>query len=166
MIFKIRKLRVFCINFILLTVLLTGLFIVAKIRSQIGLEWLISLVFFPILLVSSFVMILSLMDIMINELGISRRFLGMTWQSIEWRNVKVIKIFDGIDREQGKITYFNVFPIIPSKFRIVPGGKIIFNDAWMVDFLKFKNIINGYILINKISIERKINGKSVILNKI
>lgn len=166
MIFKIRKLRTFCVTFLILIALLVTLFVVAKMREQTGLQLVILLVFMPLLLLSGFVAILSLMDIVITERAISRNFLGRVWQSVEWNNVRIIKVFDDPNRTGGKITYVNIFPLEPPKFRILPSGKIVFNDEWMDDFEKCKSLMNGYIRSNDIAIERRIKGKLVLLNQI
>ena len=166
MTFRFRRMRRFCINFTLLMVLFVSISIAAEMRGQIWSGLLVILTFIPIILLSGIIMITGLMDIDLNDLGISRCFLGVTWQFIEWKNVKTILIFDGFDREFGKLTHFNVFPLVLPKYRIVPSGKIVFNDEGMINFQEFRVLINNYIRINKIDVRRKINGIHVVVDNI
>lgn len=165
MTFKFKKLKWFCVGWILVILMFFGFSVAAESRDGVKSAALILAIFMPLLLFAGFSVILNMMDIVVSEQGVSRVFLGVTWQSIDWKNIKVIRLFNIHDRNSGEIVCFNFFPEKVPRFRIIPSGKIVFNDG-MINFQEFRKLVNNYIETSDIRVERVINGVSVALNKI
>jgi hypothetical protein len=134
-----------------------GFSVAAGMRDGIGSGLVVFLIFIPITIFAGFIGILNVMDIFVSDTGISRRFLGFTFQSIDWDNLRIIKIFNIQDRSLGEVTCFNFFPEKTSGFRLVPSGKIVFNDR-MVNFQEFRRLVNAYIEGNCVRVERAVTG--------
>jgi hypothetical protein len=165
MTFKFKKLKGFCVGWTLIIMMFFAFSCAAASREGIKSAALILAIFMPLLLFAGVSVILNMMDIIVSDRGVSRTFLGVTWQSMDWSNIKVIKLFNIRDGNLGEIVWFNFFPEKVSKFHIIPSGKIVFNDG-MTNFQEFRELVNHYIETRNVRVERVINGASVVLNKI
>lgn len=163
--FKFSNLKTFCIWIICVIFLFSGFSVVAWARGEVGSALLILSIFVPLSILGGFFGIISTMNIVVSENGISRNFLNHVWQNIDWDNCKSIKLFYMQDRRSGKITCFNIFPKILPRFRIIPSGKISFNNQ-MGEFQEFKELFNKYIKKYGIKVERVDSGVSVFIDSI
>lgn len=91
-------------------------------------------------------------DVMIDDQGISRCFLGKIWRTIRWDNITLITAFPVSDGF-GKITRaYNIFPIVKPHFSFNPSGKMTFSE-YMTDTPKLVELLNHYVLKYDIKIE-------------
>lgn len=93
-------------------------------------------------------------DIVVDENGISRTTFGKVWQSMAWRDVRIIKVFDKIGR---KGRSFNIYPILKQDSGIFFSGKMAFGDE-MGRSDDFFCLLNSFILRYNINIESTIGG--------
>jgi len=92
-------------------------------------------------------------DIVVDDLGISRRFLGWTWQTIRWNNIRVIISFPYSDSMYKKTRReISICPSARPLFRLTPSGGMGFDDE-VVDMNELIEIMNRYITQYKIQIE-------------
>lgn len=164
--FEFNRLARFCSWIFFLLILFSLFSISSALADGFGYGLIIFMVFIPVICLAGFIGILNLMGIVVDQRGISRIFLGKVWQSIEWENIKTIKLFNRFSREDGRyIRCFNIHPLKSAKFRFLPTGKIVFNEK-MNDYEKFVEITNNYLRLHNIKIECIINGLYTVVNKI
>ena len=91
-------------------------------------------------------------DIIIDSIGISRCYLGFTWRTLKWNNIKKIRRFftsNGFGKIQRT---YNVFPTKKPLIRFLPSGKMTFPEE-VKDAHKLTELLNYYILQYNIAVE-------------
>jgi|SRR5579864_1549204 len=93
-------------------------------------------------------------DIVVNDLGISRSILGWPWKTIQWENVRLITAFPVSGGPDYSARAFNIFPIVKPKIRLMPSGKIMFDDK-VQNASALVDLLNQYVLKHGIKIETR-----------
>ncbi|HHY6931721.1 TPA: hypothetical protein ACV4T7_005701 [Burkholderia ambifaria] len=91
-------------------------------------------------------------DVEIDNRAISRRIFGSTWQIIDWENVRLITAFPVSGGYDHSARAFNIFPKTRPRFRLLPSGKMVFNDK-LNNATKMIELINYYASIYGIDIK-------------
>jgi hypothetical protein len=92
-------------------------------------------------------------DIVVDDQGISRRFLGCTWQTIRWDNIRVILSFQLLDSlDQKSHRQISICPAARSLFRLTPSSAMGFDDQ-VVNMSELIEVMNRHITQYKINIE-------------
>ncbi|NIF41044.1 hypothetical protein F3J14_09130 [Burkholderia sp. Tr-862] len=91
-------------------------------------------------------------DVEIDNNAISRRILGSTWQKIDWENVGLITAFPVSGGYGYSARAFNIFPKTRPRFRVLPSGKMVFNDK-LNNAEKMIELLNYYASIYGINIK-------------
>jgi hypothetical protein len=93
-------------------------------------------------------------DIVVDDQGISRCILGWPWKKIRWDNVRLITAFPVSGGPGYSARAFNIFPIVKPQFRLLPSGKILFNDK-VQNASTLVELLNQYALKHGIKIETR-----------
>ncbi|MCA8205126.1 hypothetical protein LGM71_29235 [Burkholderia sp. AU33545] len=91
-------------------------------------------------------------DVEIDNKAISRRIFGSTWQKIDWENIGLITAFPISGGYGYAARAFNIFPKTRPRFRILPSGKMVFNDK-LNNAPKMIDLLNHYASIYGIDIK-------------
>jgi hypothetical protein len=92
-------------------------------------------------------------DIVVTELGISRRFLGWTWRTILWNNVREIQIVPFYHPAFRKmVRMINIYPPDIPRMGIFHFGVLGFSDT-LKNFNELRDIMNYYVRQHDIKIK-------------
>lgn len=96
-------------------------------------------------------------DVVINHQSISRCFLGITLQAIEWSDISIVKVFPMGRGASGKVSMgINIIPTSRSNFSFFP-RKIWFSEQ-AEDIGELIEVLNQYIKEYQIKVERNVDG--------
>jgi hypothetical protein len=103
-------------------------------------------------------------DLVFSDKEISRKIGGKIWQSIEWDQVKEIKVFPVFDGKNSR--GFNVIPKAGSSFSLMPHGKISFIDR-AKDRHGLVETLNHYVAAHGIRVcVKTLDGRTLTANQI
>lgn len=104
------------------------------------------------ILLITWVLVASRSEVLIDDRGISRAIFGWIWQTIEWRNTKVIRSFP-TSRGDGRVSRtFAVHPLTRPGFSLTLKGIMVFNER-LDNFPELLALLNKYIRLNDIHVE-------------
>jgi hypothetical protein len=107
-------------------------------------------------------LLVSASDIVVDADGISKRLLGVTWKVIRWDNVSRITAFPVYGGYGYSARAFNVFPKVISGFRILPSGKMCFQDK-TDRASELVGLLNEYALVYGFSLESRSSALAPLL---
>jgi hypothetical protein len=116
-----------CIWFAAVNVLLVCFTFIVAMRNS----WAYALqaleILAPVFWFLGVVVIITASDVVVDDEGIARCLFGFTWKRIRWDNTRLITEFL-VRTPYGSTRGVNVFPMVKSRFRILPSGKISFTE--------------------------------------
>lgn len=104
------------------------------------------------ILLITWLLITSRSDLLIDDRGISRAIFGWTWQTIEWRNTKVVRSFPASRRDGCTSRTFAVHPLTRTGLSLTLKGIMVFNER-LDGFPELLDLLNKYISLNSIRVE-------------
>jgi hypothetical protein len=105
-------------------------------------------------------------DIVVDDECICRELYGWTWKKMRWDNISRIDAFTVFDRSRGiNVMAYNIFPIVKSKIRLFPSGKIIFTDNFIGMELLLETI-NKYASKYDVKMQTKKDGKMTTVSQL
>jgi hypothetical protein len=126
-VFTYKMLRWGCIWFAVANVLLICFTFVVAMRNSWAYAFQGLAILAPIVWFLGVIVIITASDVVVDDEGIARCLFGFTWKRIRWDNTRLITEF--LVRGPAVSTRgVNVFPIVKSRFRILPSGKISFTE--------------------------------------
>ena len=143
-------------------------FTLIAIRHGIGLGWGLFFTFLAMfLLLLTGITIAGQSDIIIDDQGISRRLFWITWRSIRWDNIQVIKTFHVVAQgfRPKSVRAFAIYPSVklPGKLTLPGSGSIAFTEGFE-NIGQLIELINYYATKYEIKIEIQANGIKTITN--
>jgi len=105
-------------------------------------------------------------DIIIDERGISRSILGMSWRVIKWEDIRFILIRESFDpNARKKFKFYEINSISKPKSEILSGAKMTISER-MEQPREFIELINKYISKYNIKVESTVNGEKFFLTNL
>jgi hypothetical protein len=104
------------------------------------------------ILLITWLLITSRSDLLIDDRGISRAIFGWVWQTIEWRNTKVIRSFPASRGEVRTSRTFAVHPLTKTGLSLTLKGIMVFNER-LDGFPELLDLLNKYVRLNNIRVE-------------
>lgn len=152
-VFKIKG-QVLVLLWVCALTLLFGFILIDMIRTgretfEGGLAIVLLLMFFWVM---GFMLMVGRSDVIIDDQGISRCFLGKTWRTIRWDNIMRITKFPVSDGFGKIVKGYNIFPKVKPRFSFNPSGKMTFGE-YMDDIPKLIEMLNFYVLKYDIKVE-------------
>jgi len=148
---KIFKFSIFynvMFGIIFLQIMIIFIGTVACLEGGIYAALFVFLVGFPFVCISGMLALINILDVVIGDDGITKKFLGRTIIHISWDNVRridcITRTFTPSDGGKSRpLSYLHVWPIRRFGILILSGGKMIFSSQ-MAGFGEFIEIINNY----------------------
>jgi len=139
-----------CINYFSFLVVLNIAFY--EKQTQFTINSFLGIMLFIVLYGMGVVNMAYTSDLIIDSIGISRRYLGYKWRILKWDNVKNIRrLFTSNGFGKIQRTY-NVFPTKKPLIRFLASGKMTFPEE-AKDAHKLTELLNFYILQYNIPVE-------------
>lgn len=144
------------------TVVVTTLLVSLWIRSVMQAGWSVDMVFFPtsLVFVSWYggMIVLGASDIVVDEIGVSRKLFMVTWARIAWTDMSRIVCCEVYySRWQRSVVAYNIFPCVKSKIRLLPSGKLWITGN-IASMESLREAMNEQALRYGVPIQRKKNG--------
>jgi hypothetical protein len=134
-------------------------------RGGLGQGVFAGLVLLPVIIIASYGSFMVGMDLVVDDVGISRVFNGRKVQSLKWSDISSLRD-STMATPNGKFRrFFQVRPIRRGWVNLSPGGRITFSNQ-MDNFGVFVNLMNKYVHDYQIKIERIRDGEKLICNEI
>jgi hypothetical protein len=155
--FRYGHVRAFC-AWTLAGDILVGAVVIGLIRMGRAADAaLFGLIFFSCVSAIGWSLVSFQADVVVSDVGLSRRLWGRTLREIPWGNIQKIRVFSMYQRDlRKKVRVFHVFPVRPSGFRISPSGKVWFRESG--DFSPLIEHMNQHIAANGIPVEMQVGS--------
>ncbi len=156
--FKFQQRISAAIVFLPIIFLISFLVVITIVRHQFTLEAF--LIFFVIswwYVLIGVSICLQKSDALVDSNGVSRFLFSKVWQSIVWSNVTVIREFSIISNNKVLRGIHIFFPKV-FFFKFTMGKKIVLSED-IDDFEALVDILNYYVRMHKLNVERKIGDE-------